>query len=118
MKKIQLKTLEDPKSQLPVVEYREVLKTVVSRPLDPQKGADITEMRESIRLLDALDAADGTLRLEDADYNLLTMKLKAFPWNVIDRRILQLIDDINNASELPQLAQLGAARDGVAEAVT
>lgn len=97
MHRLQLKTLNDPSSQVPVVEYRDMLKTVASRPADPQRGADIAEMRQSIRLLDALDRADGTLELEDADYDVLKRKLETFTWGVVDRRIVQLMDDVSGA---------------------
>jgi len=93
MKKIQLKVLTPE----PIIDYADVLSQVVRRPLNPQSGADITEMRQSLRVLDALEAANGTLELEDADYQHLKAKLAAMPWNVIDRRIVQLIDDVNGA---------------------
>lgn len=97
MHSVPLRSLNDPSSPIPVFEYRDVLKTVVSRPTDPQKGADITEMRQSIRVLDALDRANGTLELEDADYDVLKHKLETFAWNLVDRRIVQLMDDVSGA---------------------
>ena len=97
MKKIPLKTLDDPTSPV-TIEYAQVLREVVRRPLDPQRGADIAEMRQSLRVLDALDAANGTLELEDADYAHLKEKIERMPWNVVDRRLLQMIDDVLGAS--------------------
>jgi hypothetical protein len=98
MKSIPLKTLPDERSpDAPVVEYAQVLREVVRRPLDPQKGVDITEMRQSLRVLDAIDAANGTLELEDADYAHLKEKLERMPWNVVDKRIVQLVDDVSRA---------------------
>ena len=95
MKSIPLRTLEDPSGD---IVYAQVLREVLRRPLDPQKGADVAELRASIRVLDALDAANGTLELEDADYEHLKEKLDRMPWNVVDRRILQLVDDVGGAS--------------------
>jgi len=77
--------------------YADVLREIIRRPSDPQKGADIAEMRRSIRLLDALEASNGELRLEDADYELLKAKTLAMPWNLIDRRIIELVDDVTDA---------------------
>jgi hypothetical protein len=91
MKKILLRDLGD-------LSYRDVLREVTRRPLDPKQGADITEMRQSIRVLDALDTADGTLELEDSDYSHLTDKLQKMQWNLVDKRIVQLIDDVLGAS--------------------
>jgi hypothetical protein len=95
MKHIPLKTLPD--AQRGDIDYRAVLIEVVRKPLDPQRGADITEMRQSIRVLDALESANGTLELEDSDYAHLKEKLEHMPWNVVDRRIVQLIDDVSSA---------------------
>jgi hypothetical protein len=95
VRSIPLKTLEAPNS--PTISYADVLVEVVRRPLNPQQGIQIDEMRKSIRLLDALDAANGTLELEDADYQFLKQKLDNMGWNIADRRIVQLIDDVGNA---------------------
>jgi hypothetical protein len=54
-------------------------------------------MRQSIRVLDALDSANGTLDLEDSDYAHLQQKLKAMAWNVADKRIVTLYDDVMGA---------------------
>ena len=91
MKKIPMKTLGD-------LAYRDVLREVVRRPLDPRNGADIKEMRESIRVLDAIEAADGTLELEDADYDVLKAKINAMRWNVVDVRLVALIDEVLGAT--------------------
>jgi hypothetical protein len=92
MKKIPLRTLPDPR--LGDIVYQDVLREVVRRPLDPQRGATIEEMRQSIRVLDALETSNGTLELEDSDYEHLVQKLKAQPWNVVDKRLVTLFDDV------------------------
>jgi hypothetical protein len=91
-----------PMRELPSAEYgdvtsREVILQVVRRPLDPQKGADVEEMRKGIRILDALDRANGELELEDADWEHLKAKTLAMPWGMVDRRILQFIEDVIDA---------------------
>lgn len=90
MKHILLHTLGD-------LSYRDVLREVVRRPLDPKSGVGIQEMRESLKVLDALDSADGTLELEDSDYETLKRKVDAMMWNVVDKRIVQLVDEVNAA---------------------
>src|SRR4030095_12032712 len=86
MKKIPLKTLPDPR--LGDIVYQDVLREVVRRPLDVQRGASIEEMRQSIRVLAAL---------EDSDYQHLKQKLAAMQWNVVDRRLVQLVEDVEGA---------------------
>ena len=55
-------------------------------------------MRQSIRVLDALEASNGTLELEDADYQHLKTKVERMPWNVVDRRLVEMIDDVMGAT--------------------
>lgn len=95
MKSIPLRSLEAPDG--PPIVYAEILREVVRRPLNPREGIQIEEMRRSIKLLDALDSANGTLDLEDADYSYLKQKIEAMNWNIVDRRILTLVDDVSNA---------------------
>ena len=97
MKRIKLEVLgtdADP----PIVDYAALLRDAVRKPADPQRGADISEMRQSIRVLDALDSANGVLELEDSDWEHLKQKLAAMPWAIIDRRIVRLVEDVENAS--------------------
>jgi hypothetical protein len=96
VKSISLKTLHGDEGQADI-EYARILREVMRRPLNPQAGADIVEMRQSIRVLDELETSNGTLELEDADYEHLKAKLLAMPWNIIDRRIVQLVDEVTGA---------------------
>lgn len=98
MKHIPLKTLPDRYLSGPDIEYAQVLREVVGRPLNAQQGVGIAEMRQSLRMLDAIDAANGTLELEDEDYALLLEKLLAMSWNRVDKRIIQMIDDVSLAT--------------------
>lgn len=93
MRRIELKVLGPE----PEINYAEVLREVVRRPLDSQRGIGIDEMRQSIRVLDELDNSNGVLELEDADYEHLKVKLAAMQWSRADRRILTLIEDVNGA---------------------
>ena len=46
MKKIPLRTLADERfPEAPSIEYAQVLREVVRRPLDPQKGVDMVDAR-------------------------------------------------------------------------
>jgi hypothetical protein len=107
MKRIALKTIPDnrylpgtPDYEANTITYADVITQVIRRPLDPQKGADIDEMRRGIRVLDAIDKSKGqVLELEDADWEHLKQKTQVMPWGFVDRRILQFIDDVQNAGE-------------------
>ena len=79
------------------MDYKIILADVIRRPLDPKSGIGMDEMRRGVRVLDALDSANGTLDLEDADYEHLLEKLRVMQWNVVDRRILTLVEDVEGA---------------------
>lgn len=104
MKSIQLKSLVDPHDPTNLIAYRELIEQVLRVPMNRQTGATIDEMRRSIRVLDRLDETDtGWLRLEDADWQILRDKVEAFPWGMVDRRLLQFYDDVVGASDSPQV---------------
>jgi len=100
--------------------WADVIRQVIRRPLDSQRGADIDELRRGIRVLDALDAAkDRVLALEDADYDHLKAKTLAMQWGLVDRRVLSFIDDVLGATEgLTLEAQLEQAARADGQAVT
>jgi len=121
VKRIQLRNLPDsrfppgtPEFSQNLMAWDEAIRQVIRKPLDPQKGAEVEEIRKGIRVLDALDnAKDGVVELEDADWEHLKTKVQAMQWAFVDKRILQFIDDVMDASEQITLnAQLDAAKDG------
>ncbi len=78
-----------------------VIKQIISV-ADPQTGMGLDEMRRGIKILDAIDAAvakgdTGALVLEDAQWEFLCAKVRAFRWGVADLRFVELADSILNA---------------------
>lgn len=116
MKRILLRSLPDPRLDrgdpmydAALVDYRTLVEAALRNPLDRQTGATISEMRQSIRVLDALDRSEnGILELEDADWQHLKLKVEHMPWATVDRRILEFCDDILEATDAPK-AELAAA---------
>lgn len=102
MKHIELRQLQDARrptsDPLYEMDYRSIIDQAIRVPLDRQGGATIDEMRRGIRVLDALDRANGTLELEDADWEFLRNKVEHFPWGTIDRRFVQFFDDVMQAT--------------------
>jgi hypothetical protein len=80
------------------VSYRTIIEQAVQLPLDRTTGATIDEMRKGIRVLDALEHANGTLELEDADWDFLKTKVERIPWARVDRRFVQFYDDVMGAT--------------------
>lgn len=118
MKRIALLSLPDPRLErsdplyeVNRVDYRALVEQVIRVPQDRQAGVSIDEMRKGIRVLDALDAAGDVLELEDADWQHLKTKTEAMPWGMVDRRILQFVDDVMGATDAPRVPALA---DGLA----
>lgn len=77
----------------------EVLINLVKAPA-PGRGFDLAEMRQRIRVIDALQGADkaGYADLEDADHAMLVAALAASSYTLADRHLLGLIDGALNAA--------------------
>ena len=59
--------------------------------LAPQ-GVDLDQMRQRIKVLDALEKADEELTLEDASYVVLSTALNAFPFQIVNKDLLAVIE--------------------------
>lgn len=77
-----------------------VIKTVITTP-DPQRGMDLEDMRQGMKVLDALERVNGTntLILENAQWETLCARVRTFKWGIADRRFLDLADAILSAEE-------------------
>lgn len=99
MKHIELLELPgEPQTGNVPIDYRTIIDQAIRVPLDRQNGATIDEMRKGIRVLDALDRANGTLELEDADWDFLKQKVEKMPWAAVDRRFVRFYDDVMQAT--------------------
>ena len=68
--------------------------------VSPNRALTIDEIRKRTRVLDKLDelAPDATaLILEDADHATVVGALRDFPFNVANKHLLRVIDDIFEA---------------------
>lgn len=101
MRQIELKQVKqiDPAGNESVLSYADYLHAIMQSPMNPQAGADIDEIRYSIRILDAVDnQSGGVMELEDADYAFLVRKVKAAKFMFITPEILQFIDDMTGGA--------------------
>ncbi len=79
---------------------RAIIKAVAETPSrdgGQQVPITIGEMRQRIRILDALDKSTDTLTLEDADYDRLVALFDVFPFGMAHRDIVALADAIAGA---------------------
>ena len=100
MKTIELKQVKqiDPAGNEAVLDYADYLRAIMQSPMNPQAGADIEEIRHSIRILDAIDNATDRIEIEDADYAFLVRKINAAKFMFITNEILQFINDMTGGA--------------------
>ena len=80
--------------------YWAQLQSIMRTPIDIQQGADIEEIRNSIRVLDALDEVGieaEFLELEDSDFEYLVSKIQVAKFTFADLALVQFVDDVTNA---------------------
>jgi hypothetical protein len=96
MKTIKLKTLKHQDVDMP---YADMIKGVVNG-VDPREGVTVDDMKKRLRIVTALENAKGdTLKLEDADYDLLAQKVRANKWAMVSPAIVEFCDDIAAAGK-------------------
>ena len=97
MKTIELKTvplnIHGVESQF---SYGEFIGLLMETPEKPESGAGIGEIRNSIRVLDALKSADKELVLEDADFSYLLQRVKSARFTASNKVFIDFIDYFEN----------------------
>jgi hypothetical protein len=77
---------------------KEVFTTVLAG--HPSHGMmDVDNMRKRIKLMDKLDAANGSWHLEDAEHEFFAATIKTFPFGVANRDLLSIIDNALGAKD-------------------
>ena len=102
MKRIPLKKIPvtTPDGKEDILDYKTMLELIVRNPGDPTKhGMDITEIRGSLRVLDALEKAEEDwVDFEDADYNFLAGKVREARFGMVHLAIVQFVDDVTSTT--------------------
>ena len=101
MKNLELKRVDfEAYGQPQVLDYKEMLTILMESPANPQEGATISEIRKSIRVLDALEKADdNALQLEDADFDYLLQRVRGAKFTSNNKVFIDFVEDIEEAEE-------------------
>lgn len=97
MKHIQLKVLDakDPAGNDIKVVYADYIKGICSVPSDPRNGMSFEEIRNAMRVFDALEKrSENGFDLEDADYEYLQMRIKNARFNFASPAFIEFVNDI------------------------
>lgn len=60
----------------------------------PAQGVNINEMRQRIRVLDAIEKANGTIDLEPADLPLFKKCVSEMQWIIVSAGIVEFVNDV------------------------
>ncbi len=104
MKRLELKNIQmtRPDGAEITLSYWIQLQSIMRSPTNPQGGADIEEVRKSIRVIDVLEEVGQDAKVvefEDADYEFLMTKVAVTKYTFADPSIVQFVDDITKAGE-------------------
>lgn len=62
-------------------------------------GRTIKMIRQAAKIVDVIEGSNGTIKLEDADYELLKSALDSVAWNpAVARRLLPFFDAVEGAT--------------------
>ena len=79
--------------------YRDIISMLMQTPEDIQKGAGIAEIRNSLRVLDALEKDDKELILEDADFDYLHRRVNNMKFAGSHRVFIDFVDYFEELSK-------------------
>lgn len=96
MKTIELKHVKDDEKAIDF-DYRANLLTIVSAPLGGEGAIKVPEIRQALKIGDKIEAASDKLELEDAEYEFLRLRVRAWPWARAHRVIVDFVDAIEAA---------------------
>lgn len=92
-----MKTIKNITTELPkedgFVTTADLIKSVIN--VTPKDGFDIDEMRKRFRIADVCDKANGSIKLEDNDFNHLQGLVKAFRWGVMHKDIIKFTEQFD-----------------------
>lgn len=80
--------------------YKDVLIGILSRPLNPQAGIYLPEIRKCNKVLDKLDSAGVLVILSEDEWQFVKERVENFPYGVGGKEIEQFADDIINAEKV------------------
>ncbi len=65
----------------------------------PYKAITLDNMRLRDKMFNKLEIAQDSIILEDDEWQILSDAVKTFPWSVYNKDLLQVLEDIEGATE-------------------
>ncbi len=96
MKTLEIKPTSIAKEHEEPVDYAKLIEYCLNF-VPKEMGISVGEMRKRHRILAALEAANGTIELEDADAQKLKQCVRAMRWGINHRDIIHFCDEVEEA---------------------
>lgn len=93
-----MKTIKNKQTQLPKAEgewmtYGDLIKACLNTP--PQGGFSIEDMRSRLNIFDICDKANGSLKFEDTQAELIKTVVKDYKWGIMHLDLVEFTDEVN-----------------------
>lgn len=110
MRKINLKFAWLSKGEEGAVPYAALIRNCLNAS-EPNKPILLDEQRKRVRVLDALEGADGNafMMLEDADAQVLESCVRMMPWAMVSPGIVEFSDSVISDCKTPFTPKKGKA---------
>ena len=92
MKKIANKRTEVSDGQDNKATYADFVKACANNQI--QQGFSVQDIRDRLRIVEAVEKADGEIKLEDADFENLKQYVQNMRWAIVHPDILEFCDYI------------------------
>lgn len=94
MKTLELKQTKLKLNQDGNATYKDLILLCVNVP--KQGGFSISEIKSRLEIVNAVESAEGTLKLEDAPTQLLQEIVSEFKWGSVHADIVEFVESIQN----------------------
>lgn len=94
MKKFKNVTTEIKKDENEFTNFADLSKVCVNQ--TPKEGLDVTEMRSRLKIMDALESANGEINLEDTESETLKKCVASMKWAIMHKDLVSFIETVEN----------------------
>lgn len=94
MRQIELKKIQGEEG---VYDYKRLILDIART---HPRGITIADMEKAVRVISRVQAANGVLKLEDADWEVLKSYIQNYPFAIAAPELLQFWKDISEAPEV------------------
>lgn len=77
-----------------IAKYGDLLLLTIN--MAPEQGFSITDIRSRLKIADAINSANGEIKVEDAELAILKTSFDKFKWTQVHKDLVELSDTLNS----------------------